>query len=93
MTFIPVNEKEVLLLVCRGVLLADSVADVPERLTLSSQPPLFLFDREVQLPLKLGRFLPPFGQLLLQSLTHFLEKIFSTGVIMSLLFIVYRSVR
>lgn len=75
MTVTSVNKRG-LLLVCRGVLLADFVADVLESPTLSSQPSLFFFDGEIKSPLKLSCFLPLFGQLLLQNLTLFLEKIF-----------------
>lgn len=65
-----------LLLVCRRLLLHHFVADVLERLTPSSQSPLFFFDGEIKFPFELICFLPLFGQLLLQSLTHFLENCF-----------------
>ena len=54
-----------LLLVCCRVLLADFLTDVLVCLTVSSQPSLFFFDGEVEFPLKVSRFLPLLGQLLL----------------------------
>lgn len=61
------------LLVCWGLLLADSFTDVLEGAALSSQSLLFFSDGEVEFSLELSCFLALCGQLLLQDLTLFLR--------------------